>query len=263
MLTINHIINPVNVSPSSDLYVAQPVTFESMRRAREFSNTDLEVRLLTTQYTEDRMIIPDYFIKTSDLDRSIIDISEFQVKRKLPLIRDILEKAVHYNPQADYVICTNVDIALMPHFYLFVSQKIKEGFDSFVINRRTISKDHNINTLGTAYSEYGCDHPGYDCFIFKREMFNDMELGNICIGAAYIGLALFLNLNLLSNKFVEFGDEHLTFHIGNDKVWKNPENSMYEAHNKNEFEKVKKLLGSKYSNVESVLSAAFPNFNGT
>jgi hypothetical protein len=36
MIWIAHIINPVDVGVSSDLFIAQPITFETMRVAREF-----------------------------------------------------------------------------------------------------------------------------------------------------------------------------------------------------------------------------------
>jgi hypothetical protein len=53
MRTFAHIINPVIVEPTSDLYVAQPVTFETMRIARDFATGQVAVKLLTTQYPED------------------------------------------------------------------------------------------------------------------------------------------------------------------------------------------------------------------
>ena len=37
MNSIAHIIHPVMVKPPSDLIIAQPVTFETMRIAREFA----------------------------------------------------------------------------------------------------------------------------------------------------------------------------------------------------------------------------------
>ena len=37
MLHIAHIINPVQAGVSSDLHTAQPVTFESMKRAKDFA----------------------------------------------------------------------------------------------------------------------------------------------------------------------------------------------------------------------------------
>ena len=37
MLKIAHIINPAKIKKTSDLYLAQPVTFETMRIAKEFA----------------------------------------------------------------------------------------------------------------------------------------------------------------------------------------------------------------------------------
>ena len=70
-MKFTHIINPVKVSEASDLFVAQPVTFETMRRAKQFAGNEIEVNLITTQYPEDHSIIPEFFTKTKDLDRSV------------------------------------------------------------------------------------------------------------------------------------------------------------------------------------------------
>ena len=61
MIRFAHIINPVKVKDTSDLFVAQPITFETMRKAKEFAGEKLAVELFTTQYPEDHEIIPDYF----------------------------------------------------------------------------------------------------------------------------------------------------------------------------------------------------------
>ena len=258
-MKITHIINPVKVKESSDLFKAQPITFETMRKAKEFAKDIVEVNLVTTQFKEDRDIIPEFYDKTQDLERSVLDVGDFNIKRKLPLIKDILKKAVDYDRAADYIIYTNVDIALMPHFYVFVHQKIKEGFDAFVINRRTISESYTLENLSDAYSDYGKNHPRYDCFVLKKDLFNKMVLNNICIGAVYIGLVLYVNLKLNAKKFKEFEQEHLTFHIGNDQVWKNNKNNQYKEFNEKEFEKIKKALEVRFANVTSVIDSAFPS----
>ncbi len=260
MISITHIINPVRVKESSDLFKAQPITFETMRKAKEFAEDIVDVNLITTQFKEDRDIIPEFFDKTQDLERSVLDFGDFKVKRKLPLIQDILNRAIDYDSNADYIIYTNVDIALMPHFYEFVYQKIKEGFDAFVINRRTISDTHkSIDDLPLMFSDIGEIHPGYDCFVFKRDLYNKLNLENICIGAVSIGLALFINLKLNAKKFKEFGQEHLTFHIGNDQVWRGVENNPYADHNKKEFEMIIGGLSNNFNNINDVINSAFPN----
>ena len=86
MRKIAHIINPFNANPSSDLSTAQPITFESMRRAKEKAKDLVEVELWSAQYLEDRNMIPEGFHATRDLDRSVLDLGTFEKPLKLPLI---------------------------------------------------------------------------------------------------------------------------------------------------------------------------------
>jgi hypothetical protein len=230
-ITVTHLINPVKVPKTSDLFVAQPVTFESMRRAKDFAQQEIHIDLVTAQYEEDTEIIPNYFNSTPNLTRSILDVGAFNKKRKLPLLGDLLDKAYQYNPQADYIIYTNADIALMPHFYLFVKQKIEEGYDAFVINRRTIPGHYNLQTIDLAYSEIGEKHPGFDCFVISMKLYDKIQLHNVAIGVSKVGITLIANLLAFSQKFKVFDEEHITFHIGEDKVWQNPELEDYFMYN--------------------------------
>lgn len=262
MLKVAHIINPVKVGSSSDLHISQPITFESLRIAKDFSKREVDVDLITAQFPEDHEIIPDYFHKTEDLYRSILDVSDFEVQRKLPLIVDIINCAYRMTDVNDYIIYSNVDIAVQPHFYSFVKKQIELGHDALVINRRTISgKYSTVDEMPLMYAEIGDTHPGYDCFVFKGDIISKMVLENICVGAAYIGLAMYLNLRLLSSNFKEFGNEHITFHIGNEKRWKKKENDQYKIHNKKEFQKVKDKLSFKFEGVQTIIKGAFPNLN--
>jgi len=246
-MKLTHIINPVKVKQSSDLFVAQPITFESMKAAQLFAKDKLDISLVTTQYAEDREIIPSYFNITEDLESSVLDYGHFNKQRKLPLINDILQKAVDFNTEADYIIYTNADIALQPYFYLFVKEQIDNGLDAFVINRRTISNSYTSpKELSLMYSEIGEAHPGFDCFIFKREFFKGFELGKVCIGTTRIGLSLITNLIVQSNNFKVFKKEHLTFHVGEDKVWLNKELDDYVEHNEREVKAILKFFKSKH-----------------
>ena len=142
----------------------------------------------------------------------------------------------------------------MPNFYLAVNNLIDQGYDAFIINRRTISAKYTkIKDIPLMYKQKGEPHPGYDCFIFKRETYPKFNLGTICIGVNYVGLTLFANLACLSNNFELFTDKHLTFHLGNDMVWKSDEYHDYSIHNKleflkiiHEFQKNNLLMGNKY-----------------
>jgi hypothetical protein len=225
-----HIVNPVAAAPDTRFYFIQQITFRSMLTAQNLAD-DQQVHLLSSQYPEDRSMLFPGFEPTPDLIRSVLDVAEFQIPRKLPILQDILDQA-HQHSTAPYVIYTNVDIGLQPNFYRAVASFIDQGYDSFVINRRAIS-DHDISPsqLDEIYADAGKPHRGWDCFVFPRSWIPDFRLGTICIGAPLVGLALLSNLIALSENFKEFRNEHLTFHLGDDKTWNRKSFSDYRKHN--------------------------------
>jgi hypothetical protein len=167
LIKIAHIINPVKVTESSDLYNAQPITFKSIIDAKQYAATNIQIVLYTTQFEEDRDIIPTGFKLLSNLTKSILDINPNFKGKKLPLIKDIFEKFNEVE-DVDYLIYTNVDIALMPYFYDLVIDYINDGHDAIIINRRRLSKHYSSpNELHLMYADLGKSHPGFDCFIFK------------------------------------------------------------------------------------------------
>ena len=244
MRTFAHIINPVIVAPASDLFVAQPVTFETMRIARDFATGQVTVKLLTTQYSEDRALVPDYFTATPDLERSVLDLASFKVKRKLPLLRDIVERLYEAAPEADYLIFTNNDIGLMPYFYVAVNALIDSGYDALVINRRLVLGDfRSLSEIPLMYAAADQKHEGHDCFVFRREACQKYKLGDICVGMPYIGRVMLWNLFCFGNAFKEFKDMHLTFHLGDPPMkFEAGGQEDYLAHNKNAAGRVKREL---------------------
>lgn len=245
-LKIAHIVNPVKVTEQSDLFVAQPITFETMKRAKAcVKNTSLKIDLVYTCFDEDLNVVPEGFIQTPQLHRSVLDVEKFEKERKLPLIKDILDRLYEVS-DADYFIYTNVDIGLMPDFYNKVEEFIESGIDGFVINRRTISnKFTSVEQIDEIYLDVGEKHQGYDCFIFKRKAYEKYMLGTACIGANWIGRVIISNVLTHADKFKVFEDEYLTFHIGDDRSWKIEEYSDFDKHNeKNLIELLLKLLQS-------------------
>jgi hypothetical protein len=221
----------VLIDESSDLFSAQPITFESMRQARRFAEGRVEVELFSAQYPEDACMVPADFRRTPDLIESVLDYGTFDQRRKLPLLRDILD-SVYQASGAEYLVYTNVDIGLLPHFYLAVDEYIAAGYDAFVINRRTISDQYcDIQHLPRMYAEVGQPHRGWDCFVFRRETYPLYDLGHVCVGAPRVGLALLANLIAHAICFREFNTQHATFHIGNDRAWGRSQYSDFAAHN--------------------------------
>jgi hypothetical protein len=234
-LTFAHVVNPVAAAPESELAVAQPVTFESMRRARAAAAPRARVRLLTAQFAEDRAAVPDGFEAAPDLERSVLDVGRFRHPRKLPLIADLLDRVRAAVPGADYYVYTNVDIALQPHFYTAVADWIGRGYDGIVINRRTIPAAYRSpDELPRMYAEPGAPHPGHDCFVFPAAAAQRFDLGTACIGARWVGWILLLNVAAQAQHFIEVKDAHLTFHIGDDRRWDDARFDDYGEHNRRE-----------------------------
>ena len=236
MLKLAHIINPVVVAPKSDLYHAQPITFEALRTARSFASPAIQITPYTAQYPEDHAIIPEGFHPTPDLQRSVLDTGTFQTNRKLPLLSDILDNLYHAAPDADYLIYSNVDIAPMPYFYSFINWAVKGGYDAFIINRRTLPKlDCGPEKLPWLYAQLGEWHPGHDVFVFRRDAYPNYRLGFTCIGAEFVAKTLAVNMICNAKNFIEFGGLHVTFHLGDDRRWSNRDHMEYNLHNKKIF----------------------------
>ena len=222
-VSVAHIINPVVVPPTSDLFVAQPITFETLRMAREFARQRVDVTLFTAQYSRDLPGIPDYMTKTRNLETSILDIHPGRGTRALPLLKDILDRLFEAS-DAEYLIYTNVDIAVAEHFYVAVAHFVREGYDAFSITRRTV-KDHykTIADIPLMHADRGKRHPGWDCFVFRRSVYPKYDLDDVFVGVPGIGRALLCNLIRFAGRFGSFRNEFITFHIGNDGYWKKPE----------------------------------------
>lgn len=252
-LSFFHIFNPVPPSISNDLYIASPLVFKSLKQAKEFAGK-ISVNQALTFYEEEEDFAPKDFLRTSFLEKSVLDYRKFYKKRKLPLLRDIIQKAYEHSKEGDYIIYTNADIILLPHFYTRLTELVHEGYDGIVVNRRTLSKkwalEEEINGI---YSELGESHPGFDCFVFKREAYPQFFLGRACLGAHLAGRSLFYNLLASSKKFIVLKEEHLTCHIGDDNASKKKEQLDYIEHNTNEcihvLEELEKRLGL-YSRIK-------------
>ena len=234
-MKIAHIINPVKVVANSELGIAQPITFNSILNAKKFAGSNIDIELYTVSYPEDREIIPNGFSQLPNLDKSILDIGNFSTPKKYPFLKDVIG-ALYTNSTADYLIYTNMDIVLMPQFYLAVAAYLQQGNDAILINRRGISpKYQSINDLPLMYSEFGKPHPGFDCFVFHRSIFPKIILESICLGVSFSEVAMVHNLIAFAERLKLIDDLHLTFHIGSEVM--PPLNGEYYNHNRNEYEK--------------------------
>jgi hypothetical protein len=233
LLHIAHLVNPVRSPIDSDLACAQPLTFESMRRAAEQASDAARIELLTAQYPEDHEIIPPYFTRTPDLDRCVADLHPFTVYRKLPLIADLVER-LYSGSSAPWLVYTNVDIILHPTFYRQVVARIRSGLDAFIINRRRVPNHYrSVEDLPQIFSLAGALHPGFDCFVFHRSLYPKFRMGRICVGIPFIEMIFSQNLFCHAQRFQLFDRAHVTFHIGMEIFKKR--DPQYLSFNKSEF----------------------------
>lgn len=227
--------------PSSDLFFAQPITFQSMLNARQNARHAVQVELLSAQYAGDIVMVPQGFKATRNLQQSVLDVAVFEHQVRLPLLAEILDRLYHES-DADYLIYTNVDIGLFPDFYLRVNDFIHQGHDAFIINRRRLrDKYKQVAELDLIYEEKGKSHPGFDCFVFHRSIYPKLQLANICIGVPFIEISFSQNLFAFARHFKLYDNERLTFHLGME-VFKKRMPDEYFRYNRQQFKKIIPLL---------------------
>ncbi len=231
-----HVINPFTSDKGTEHDVAQSTTFSCISNAKKVAkNVDVEV--ICAVYPEDAGIVPDEFRCLPLLSRSVSDIHTFSSQKKLPLLFDILDVVkTNYNATDNqYIIYSNIDIAPMPLFYDLLRDITMRDIDAIVINRRTVSEKWGKGNNETLmYSDVGKVHPGTDCFIFKRKIFDEFIKSETCIGALCVMKSLLYNLAALSERMVIIPDAHATLHIGDDRVWMAPEFKEFALHNQRE-----------------------------
>jgi len=214
MLRLLHIINPVKVTQSSPLYVAQPLVFESMKIARENARDLINIEFIAPCFPEDEEVIPSFMQAIPSLKRSVQDEGALEDKRKLPFIKDILELALAQS-DAEYIVYTNADIILQPYFYTFLKQQFEQGIDALTINRRRLpSTFHDVSQLPEIYASPGRSHPGIDCFVFHRSLWDEFVIGDVCVGIPFMEMSLAYNLYAHAKKGRWVHDLHLSTHIG-------------------------------------------------
>ena len=185
-------------------------------------NSDVKIELLAACYEEDEKLVPKYIKKTDYLTSSLLDFMKPIKPRKLPFIKDILDKA--YESDCEYIIYTNVDISLTKEFYTKILKYIEMGHDSMIINRITMpsytnkSLDWYLENIHT-----GKNHAGYDCFVFKKSAYKNFKLRNIVIGINWVDEILLRNVLIFAKNPILLQSPYMTFHMGDDVIWKSLE----------------------------------------
>jgi len=216
-----HVVNLFSAPADSLTARAQEVTVRALRAAQEFAAGTLAVALHSAVFAEDRHLVPDFFGSVTVLHRSILDCTADHNGRRLPLLADILA-GLRGDGRADYYVFTNADISPQPFFYLALARLVAQGYDGLIVTRRTVAPTYRSSRqLPLMYADLGHEHPGSDCFVFKRELVDNFFLGRVAVGAEFVALALRANLTAFARNFGFFRDLHLTFHLGDDRPWLN------------------------------------------
>lgn len=219
-----HIINPFPCPETSEHGIASKITYESLRIAVEDAHKQgIEVEVHAVVLPGDEVAIKPPAKLAGHLARTVQDIRPMSPRRPLPLISDILTTGAGAT-HCDYLIFTNMDIAVQPDFYSQLHEIIEKRFEPgtpFTVYRRNISSHYTrIEQLPEMYRQPGQVAYGYDCFVFPRSYVPQLDLGNCCIGAAYFDYLLFIALDAVSGfRAKRINDRALTFHLGNDIAW--------------------------------------------
>ncbi len=240
MVSFSHIINPVSIEENVELFETQKLSFASILKAKNY-NDKIPIELFTVSANSNSLdCVPVPFKQLPKLDRTISDLVN-KANKNYPILSDIF-KTAQTHCKSDYIIFTNLDIALMPYFYEAVNHYVSLDHDAIIINRRRIkNRFKNETTLEALYAEAGKDHTGYDTFIIKRDLLDKFIYKNIAIGVPPAGNDIFYNIFAFAQKPILFTEKHLTFHVGLDLV-KNWGNTAIVKHNYNEFHQLLKEL---------------------
>lgn len=241
---IVHCLNPFPAKPGSEHDRAQRVTFASMAHARSVARRlqpELDVRFVKVTDAHD---VSSTLIEFDDhyrIERSVTDLADFKIPRPLPIMMDVLT-AAPVEPD-DIVVFTNVDIALVPGFYGFLEAVFSRGADCAIINRRTISGIYeDERDLPLMACETGAPHPGFDCFAFRGRLRDELLPYDSCVGIGGVMLPLVHQLIARADRPVVLLDAHATYHLGNDRQWKNEDFADYVVHNRREVDRIFQAL---------------------
>ena len=229
-----HAINLFSVDGGLDQ--VQTATVNSMQHAsRARSPTGGETVLLQIQSDGDPDLTPDGFRRGRDLQRDIRDIEAFKCARSLPLLFDVLDRAAEDANPEDFIIYTNADICLQPHFYDVIHNLLSSGFDAITVNRRTIGENLISMPPSVARAETGLIHRGYDCFVFSKRAYDKYVKNDACLGIAGVMRSLMYNMVAFSDTMLMLKNVSLTYHFGNDRSWSGSRFADITQHNRAEF----------------------------
>ena len=252
-----HLFSPYRLQNCDKRYCpydqAQTVAIASMHRAANQANR-ASVTLAATAFADEAdAVTPDGFLRLDPLHRSTrTEFPDFVSAKQLPFVADIFEALKKHRDFAtfDYVIYTNSDIILHERFYDIVALAIDHGHDAFTINRQTISAVGEDGVLFSAqdldhiFALEGREHPGSDCFVIRREIFEQIELGSLYLGFPPFANFILFQIEALAENYRVFESNELkaTYHLGDDQSWREDDEGSLELYRHQYHHAVEDLL---------------------
>jgi hypothetical protein len=224
-----------------DMERAMGVTVFSMQRAQDYAaKRGIDVELMRARQDVEEHALPRRFKEAALLNRSHRDHTAQVFGRhwnvntpRLPFLIDILNRA-YSESSADYLVYHNLDISLMPDFYVKINALLSTGMDAIQVTRVGVEypgAQHgffNITAMSEIYEMRDGHleaHPGADMFIFPRHWVPFLDIGDTHVGCAPIGTILWDDLIRLSRtcavKVVGRPCSKFTFHLNGDKLTHN------------------------------------------
>jgi len=226
---IRHVIPTVGPSAPAELVEAQETTLRSIERALRCVDSGIEVDVRAVRFPDEPLDC-DWVTDCPVLERSVLDMAEFDVPRRLPLLWDVLA-GLGDSSEYDLAVYTNVDISVQPMFYELLAEIVEDGHEAFSITRRTVQPRFRGSSLARLSATGGTVHPGHDCLGFTNAIAEQLDPCDVSLGVRWVARSLLWQLQLHSSNFRNFGDLHATFHVGDDRAWTNQRLRDYERYN--------------------------------
>ena len=235
-------MNAYRCPAGSEGDATQRLTFATMDKARRayealYAQPSAQggggtVTTVAAVYPEDMDFARQFFAQVEPIQHSSIDVGQFKIPRKLPLLFEVLAAGRRKAGPDDYLVFTNSDICLLLGFYDTIASVIGLGYDAVIVNRRTVEAFPPDPALAPIMAtSLGENHPGFDCFVFRAGLFDEFLLGTAIIGRGWVMRPLIYNMVAKAKRMLMLKAVHLTYHLGDDRAWSGSENEDYYTHN--------------------------------
>lgn len=249
-LKVLHLINPYAIEQAHGQALMQ-LTLQSIEEAAKCYPLSFDLHVLAVTNNKDNITLSAFFDQRPTQLRTLQDIDASFARLSYPLMQDLLNCALAET--FDYLIYTNMDIILMPHFYRYLEAFIPSN-DAIVINRRRVADRELIPSLALLQAELGWSHPGFDCFVLQRSLVAKLQFEEICIGVPFLESAFTHHIAAYARNPLYVLDAHLTLHVGLEVLPKVHRGAYW--HNRAQFfKKIHPALGVSYR------QASFPYAN--